>query len=97
MGALCNHRRPPLHALPMSRASSHGWDVEHATNKICIAPRLAEFGAQNMGQNQEWLPHPCLPGGPQVGEMLRNPCTLGGPEQRGQNFWRLWCHPMYGP
>ena len=52
----------------MSRASSHGWDLQHATNETCIAPRLAESSAQNMGQNQKWLPHLCLLGGPQVGE-----------------------------
>ena len=45
---VCNHRRPPLHAPRSSWASSRGWDLRHATNNICIAPRLAESGAQSM-------------------------------------------------
>ena len=37
------------------------------------------------GQNQNWLPHPCLLEGPQVAEMLRHPCILDDPQQKGQN------------
>ena len=32
-----------------SRARSRGWDLQHATNDICIAPCLAESGTHNMG------------------------------------------------
>ena len=37
------------------------------------------------GQNQNWLPKPCLLGARKWAEMLRQPCILGGPQQRGQN------------
>ena len=37
------------------------------------------------GQNQNWLPKPCLLGAHKWAEMLRQPCILGGPQQRGQN------------
>ena len=37
------------------------------------------------GQNQNWLPQPCLRGAQKWAEMLRHPCFLGDPQQRGQN------------
>ena len=35
------------------------------------------------GQNQNWLPHPCLLGGPKEAEMVRHPAFSGIPKQRG--------------
>ena len=44
---------------------------------------------QTRGQNQKWLPHPCLLGAPKAVRMLRIPCVVGGPQQRGQDQKRL--------
>ena len=43
-------------------------------------------GPRQRGQNQNWLPHPCLLRGATNGlKLLRNACILRGPQQRGQN------------
>ena len=34
-------------------------------------------------QNQRWLPHPCLLGGPKGAEMLRHSYILGDPQTKG--------------
>ena len=44
-------------------------------------------GPQERGQNQKWVQHACLLGGP---KLVHNPCVLGGPHERGQNH--KWQH-----
>ena len=43
------------------------------------------WGPQQMGQNQNWLPHRCFLRGQKRVECLRNACILGGLQQRGHN------------
>ena len=43
------------------------------------------------GQNQKWVPHPCLLGSPKKGENATSPLHAGSPELRGQNQkWLNW-------
>ena len=35
------------------------------------------------GQNQNWLPNPCLLWGHKWAEMLHHPCILGDPQTKG--------------
>ena len=44
--------------------------------KLCILT-----GPQTRGQNQKWLPHPCLLGGHKWAQVLRKPCILSSPKQ----------------
>ena len=47
---------------------------------------LHSWGSPNKeGQNQNWLPNPCLLRAHKWAEMLHNPCILRGPQQRGQH------------
>ena len=34
------------------------------------------------GQNQKWLPYPCLLEAEKRAELLRKPCNLRGPQER---------------
>ena len=60
------------------------------------------------GQNQSWLPNPCLLGAHKWAEMLYHPCILGDPQTKGDKiriayltlaFWgahkwaQMLCHP----
>ena len=49
------------------------------------SPLHSRGSPNKWGQNQNWLPKPCLLGARKWAEMLRHPCFLGDPQQRGQN------------
>ena len=47
------------------------------------------------GQNQKWLPHPYLLGGPKEAEMLRHPCILGDPQTKGDKIRKGYLTPAF--
>ena len=55
-------------------------------------------GPYTRGQNQKWMPKPCLLGGQKRVKLLCKPYILGGPQTRGQNQkWRSQPHLLGGP
>ena len=52
--------------------------------KCYVTPAFSSIPKQR-GQNQDWLPNPCLLGAHKWAEMLHHPCIFGDPQQRGQN------------
>ena len=52
--------------------------------RIATQPVLSQ-GSQQRGQNQNWLPHPCLLRGPRSGRNCSATRAFSGSQQRGQN------------
>ena len=59
-----------------------------------MSPVQSQGSPNKGGQNQKWLPHTCLLGGPQVGGNAASTLHSGGsPNKGGQN--QKWGHTVY--
>ena len=74
-----------LVALPLS-----SWGAKSGRN-CYTTPTFS--GPQQRGQNQNWLPHPCLLGGPQVGGIAMSPLHSRGSPTKGTKS-KLGISPM---
>ena len=77
--------------------SSNEWhnDMNPAFISTIMAPNFkTRLGVPNRrGQNQKWLHHPCLLGGPKMGGLATTPLPSQGSPIEGDKFRRVYITP----
>ena len=92
---------PPFSSVPKYA----GTKLEVAASAMpsggkATSPLHSRGSPNKEGQNQKWLPHHCLLGGPREGGNALSPCILGDPQRQPQGQYHKWLpHPclLRGP